>query len=234
MALLTLTDIIKSYPSGELRERRAVLKGASLALEQGEALAVTGPSGSGKSTLLHLIGLLDRPDSGVIRFKDADVSGYGERERDLFRSREIGFVFQLHFLLPQYTTLENVMLPAAALPRPDPAAVERRARALLDRVGLRHFVDSFPAELSGGERQRAALVRALINRPALLLADEPTGSLDHATAQSVAGLLRQLNREEDTALLVVTHAEEIARGLGRTLRLEDGVLSPSPAGGAPA
>jgi lipoprotein-releasing system ATP-binding protein len=234
MALLTLTDIKKAYVSGGNREKRNVLQGVSLELQAGEALAVTGPSGSGKSTLLHLIGMLDRPDEGEIRFQGAAVSGYGERERDHFRNREIGFVFQLHYLLPQYTTLENVMLPAAALTRPDPAAVEERARALLERVGLTRAADALPGELSGGERQRAALVRALINRPSLLLADEPTGSLDQATALSVAGLLRELNREEGTALIVVTHADRLARGLGRVLRLEDGILKSGAAGEEPA
>jgi len=226
MSLLSLTDIRKSYQGGTGGEPRTVLSGVSLSLEEGEALAVTGPSGSGKSTLLHLIGLLDRADSGVIHFKGKDVGGYGERERDRFRNREIGFVFQMHYLLPQYTTLENVVLPAAAVAQGNAAAVEKRARSLLERVGLRHFADALPAHLSGGERQRAALVRALINRPSLLLADEPTGSLDHATALSVAGLLRQLNREEGTALIVVTHAEPIARSLGRVMRLEDGMLLP--------
>jgi lipoprotein-releasing system ATP-binding protein len=226
MALLRLTDITKTYFSGESGEKREVLKGVSFTLGEGERLAVTGPSGSGKSTLLHLIGLLDKPDAGEITFRDRTLNGYDERERDLFRNREIGFVFQLHYLLPQYTTLENVMLPAAAFPDVEPRAVERRARLLLERVGLIHFADAFPGELSGGERQRAALVRALINRPSLLLADEPTGSLDHATALSVAGLLREFNREERTTLIVVTHAEEIARGLGRVLRLEGGRLRP--------
>jgi lipoprotein-releasing system ATP-binding protein len=224
MKLLELSGITKSYLTDAGGEKRAVLAGVSFALEAGETLAVTGPSGSGKSTLLHLIGLLDRPDAGEIFFRGAPVGGYGERERDLFRNREIGFVFQLHYLLPQFTVLENVMLPAAAFPGPDRAAVEARARGLLDRVGLSRFADSLPGELSGGERQRSALVRALVNRPALLLADEPTGSLDHATALSVARLLHDLNREEGTALIVVTHSDEIARGLGRTMRLADGSL----------
>jgi lipoprotein-releasing system ATP-binding protein len=230
MGLLEVKDITKSYVSGGGAKKREVLAGVSLALGQGERLAVIGPSGSGKSTLLHVLGLLDTPDAGEITFQGKNLGSLDGRERDLFRNRRIGFVFQLHYLLPQYTVLENVMLPATAFPGAQPRAVEDRARSLLERVGAARLADAFPGELSGGERQRAALVRALINRPSLLLADEPTGALDHATALAVAGLLGDLNREEGTALIVVTHAEEIARGLGRIMRLQDGRLQPVAGG----
>jgi lipoprotein-releasing system ATP-binding protein len=223
--LLSLSNVKKSYLTPEYGERREVLKGIALDLEEGETLAITGPSGSGKSTLLHLIGLLDAADEGEIRYRNQSIAGMSEAERDRFRNREIGFVFQLHYLLPQHTVLDNVLLPALpAARRSDWGGVEKRARALLERVGLGRLERALPGELSGGERQRAALVRALINSPALLLADEPTGSLDRATALSVAALLRELNREERTALIVVTHSDEIARGLDRVRRLENGLL----------
>ncbi|MBN2353673.1 MAG: ABC transporter ATP-binding protein [Spirochaetales bacterium] len=225
--LLSLTDVKKTYLTPGYGERREVLKGITFDLEERGTLAVTGPSGSGKSTLLHLIGLLDSADAGEIKFKDKTVAAMGEAERDRFRNREIGFVFQLHYLLPQHTLLDNVLLPA--LPgarRGDWPEIEKRARRLLERTGLKGFERALPGELSGGERQRAALARALVNSPSLLLADEPTGSLDRDTALSVAGLLRELNREENTALVVVTHSDELARGLDRVRRLENGLLKP--------
>jgi lipoprotein-releasing system ATP-binding protein len=226
--LLSVNNVKKSYLSPESGEKRDVLKGVDFELGERETLAITGPSGSGKSTLLHLIGLLDRADAGEIMFQGRPTAGYSERERDHFRNREIGFVFQLHYLLPQHTVLENVLLPALPFAENGGwATAEKRALALLERVGLKDRAPARPGELSGGERQRAALVRALINRPALLLADEPTGSLDHATALTVAGLLAELNREERTALIVVTHSDEIARSLAAVRRLEEGLLLPA-------
>jgi lipoprotein-releasing system ATP-binding protein len=225
--LLSISNVTKSYLSPEGGAPREVLRGVSLDVEEQETLAVIGPSGSGKSTLLHLIGLLDRADSGEIKIKGRSAATLSEAESDRFRNREIGFVFQLHYLLPQHSLLDNILIPALPFAKlSDWPDIEKRARSLLDRAGLKGLERSLPGTLSGGERQRAALVRALINRPALLLADEPTGSLDRDTALSVAALLKDLNREEGTALIVVTHSDEIARGLGRVRRLENGLLKP--------
>lgn len=220
--LLELSNVTKSYGSPGGVET-PVLKGISLTVERGESLAIVGPSGCGKSTLLNIIGTLDRPTSGRVILEGKDVSSLAEAELAAIRSEVIGFVFQLHHLLPQCTILENVLVPTlVAKGRPDG---EARARTLLDRVGLSSRLSHRPAQLSGGECQRAAVVRALINRPRLLLADEPTGSLDRANAESLARLLVDLNREEGTALLLVTHAEDLAAEAGRVLELRDGRFS---------
>ncbi len=206
-----------------------VLRGVSVTLLPGESLAVLGPSGCGKSTLLNLIGGLDRPDSGSVRVNGRDLAGLSDRELAAVRNREIGFVFQLHHLLPQCTVLENVLVPT--LPRggrPRAAVLRERALALLDRVGLAQRADAFPGTLSGGERQRAAVARALINQPPLLLADEPTGSLDGEAAAGLADLLVQLNRETGLTLVVVTHAAEVAARLQRRMILRRGRLEPAP------
>jgi lipoprotein-releasing system ATP-binding protein len=187
----------------------------------GEAAAVTGPSGSGKSTLLHLIGGLDRPSGGSIRIDGDEPYDLPEGQLARFRNRKIGFIFQGHHLLPQYSVLENVLLPALAFPG-DRSAARKRAGELLERVGLSHRLDHRPAELSGGERQRAAVARALVNRPGILLGDEPTGSLDNKTAESVASLLFDLHRDEGTILIVVTHNLELAGRFGRRMELQDG------------
>jgi lipoprotein-releasing system ATP-binding protein len=202
-----------------------VLRGVDLELAAGESLAVTGPSGSGKSTLLHVIGTLDRPSAGTVEVA-------GERPFELpndalarFRNRTVGFVFQEHYLLPQYSVLENVLVPALAFRdgARDPA-VRERARELVDRVGLGHRLEHRPAELSGGERQRVAVARALVMSPRLVLCDEPTGSLDRATAGDVAGLLHELHRRERTVLVVVTHSEELAATCARHATLDEGRL----------
>jgi lipoprotein-releasing system ATP-binding protein len=213
----------KEYPtrSGPL----SVLRGVNLELQRGDALAVMGPSGSGKSTLLHILGTLDRPTSGSVRLDDKDPFALSERDLADFRNRHIGFVFQDHHLLPQCSVLENVLIPTL-VSYDDRAQVTAWARQLLERVGLADRLDHRPAELSGGERQRVAVARSLIQRPVLLLADEPTGNLDRRTARSVGQLLLELHREQKTILVVVTHSQELADSFPRTFLMEDGILQP--------
>ena len=198
-----------------------VLRGVSFELKRGESLAVTGPSGSGKSTLLHLIGMLDRPTSGTIRIDGKEPYTLPEPELARFRNDTIGFVFQDHHLLPQYSVLENVQVPTLAFSGQRKQAGDR-ARELLGRVGLTHRLHYRPSELSGGERQRVAVARALINRPGLLLCDEPTGSLDHRTAEAVAALLFDLHRQESNIMIVVTHSAELAKRFERRFELQEG------------
>jgi lipoprotein-releasing system ATP-binding protein len=218
---LSVTNLSKSYPtaSGDL----PILTGINLSLSRGEALAITGPSGAGKSTLLYIIGTLDTPTSGSVHILNHDPFALSPPELARFRNASIGFVFQEHYLLPQCNVLENVLIPALAGNGAD-AAAEERARLLLGKVGLAERMHHRPAELSGGERQRVAICRALINRPALVLADEPTGNLDRHTAQSVGTLLLELSREENALLIVVTHSSELAARLPRHCELVDGRL----------
>jgi lipoprotein-releasing system ATP-binding protein len=221
VADLQLTRVSKSYPTaaGNL----LILVDVDLALSRGEALAITGPSGAGKSTLLYIIGTIDSPTAGSVRVLGIDP--FAQKQPDLarFRNANIGFVFQDHYLLPQCTVVENVLIPTLAGHGAD-AAAEERARMLLGRVGLGERLHHRPAELSGGERQRVAICRALINKPPLLLADEPTGNLDRHTAQSVGTLLLELAREENAMLIVVTHSVELAERLPRHCELVDGKL----------
>lgn len=201
-----------------------VLRDVDLELGPGEALAVVGPSGSGKSTLLHILGTLDTPSSGSVRLDGVDPFALPEPELAAFRNARVGFVFQDHHLLPQCSVLENVIVPTL-VGRPEPAADARKwATELLHRVGLGHRLTHRPAELSGGERQRVAVARALVRRPALLLADEPTGNLDRSTAEQVAGLLRELHREQSTVLVVVTHSADLAKSFERIVEVRDGRL----------
>ena len=219
--LLDLSGVVKRFPG----LAAPVLDGLNLRLAVGEAAAIVGPSGSGKSTLLNLIGALDTPDSGRVVLDGHDLTALGEKALAQVRSRTVGMVFQLHHLLPQCTALENVLLPTlAGGPETRTEAAETRARRLLARVGLGERLNHRPGQLSGGERQRAAVVRALINEPRLLLADEPTGALDRASADTLAALLVELNREEGVALLVITHAPELAARMGRVYTLQDGRL----------
>ncbi|HEY3285332.1 MAG TPA: ABC transporter ATP-binding protein [Armatimonadota bacterium] len=219
--LLELRGVEKRYSP----EDEPVLRGVDLRLGQGESLAVVGPSGSGKSTLLNLAGGLDKPSQGQVILDEVDLSTLGDRELAGIRADRIGFIFQLHHLLPQCTVLENVLVPTLAAGRSEPAEAPRlRARRLLERVGLSHRLGYRPGQLSGGERQRVAVVRALINEPSLLLADEPTGALDRAAADSLAELLVSLNREQGVALVVITHSYALARRMGRVLELRDGRL----------
>ena len=223
---LALTGVNKSFELGPHRVQ--VLNDVSFEIAGGEAVGVTGPSGSGKSTLLHLIGTLDRPDSGSIEIGGVDPMGLPEPELARFRNRSIGFVFQDHHLLPQYSVLENVLLPTLAFRDGEDGEdgdAAGRARVLLDRVGLSHRLDHRPAELSGGERQRCAVARALIHSPALLLCDEPTGNLDHRSAEAVGELLFELHGEATHVLIVVTHSQELAARFPRRFELLDGRCS---------
>jgi ABC-type lipoprotein export system ATPase subunit len=220
--LLQLQGVHKSYPlaGGAL----PVLRGIDLAVQAGERVAVVGPSGSGKSTLLNLMGSLDQPTKGRVLLGGRDLESLSEEDLAEVRNRDIGFVFQQHHLLPQCSLLENVLIPALARgPMAEPT--RQHARSLLDRAGLRERQDHRPGQLSGGECQRAAVVRALVNRPPLLLADEPTGALDGATAAGLIDLLVQLNREEGVALVVVTHARELADRMDRVYELREGLLT---------
>jgi len=194
----------------------------------GESLAIVGPSGSGKSTLLHLIGGLDRADSGSIKVADRNLAGLNDDELAGVRNRQIGFVFQFHYLLPQCSVLENVLVPALAtkLPAADRSQILERARRLLARVGLGDRLANRPDQLSGGERQRVAVVRALINQPPLVLADEPTGALDAQSARELADLLVEINRTDKVTLIVVTHSAELAGRMSRVLELRQGSLQP--------
>lgn len=213
----------KSYDNGQ-QDPIVVLKGIDLDLAPGDRLAITGPSGSGKSTLLHLLGTLDRPTAGLVEISGQQPFTLDDDALAAFRHREIGFVFQDHHLLPQYSVLENVLLPTLAFPRREAGRLER-ARQLLDRVGLSHRLTHRPAELSGGERQRVAVARALISAPRLLLCDEPTGSLDPKTARVIADLLFEAQASEGATLVVVTHNMELAERLPRRLDLKDGQCS---------
>lgn len=218
---LQVRDLHKSYETAA--EPVEVLRGVFFEIAPGEALAVTGPSGSGKSTLLHLLGTLDRPSAGSILIGDSDPFTLPERSLARFRNRTIGFVFQGSYLLPQYTVLENVLVPTQAFP--DGEDARPLALELLGRVGLSHRLHHRPAELSGGERQRAAVARALINRPALLLCDEPTGSLDRTAAAAVASLLFELHEAYRTVLVVATHSVELAARCPRRCELLEGRCS---------
>jgi len=222
-ATLVVDQLCKSYLTTE--GPLSILRGVDLQMSRGNALAITGPSGSGKSTLLYIIGALDTPSSGHISLNNQEPSSLNEQQQAQFRNQQIGFVFQDHHLLPQCTVLENVLIPTLAGRGAD-AAAENRARELLTRVGLQDRLTHLPAQLSGGERQRVAVCRALINSPVLLLADEPTGNLDRATADSVGTLLLELNREQNTLLICVTHSEELARRFPRRCHLNDGRLEP--------
>lgn len=223
--LLELAGVSKTYPSASGSEPLSILSGVDLRLEAGESMAIVGPSGSGKSTLLNIIGTLDRPSSGQVRLEGRDLTALSDVELAKVRNRDIGFIFQSHHLLPQCTVLENVLVPTLAsndttLRR---SAVER-GKQLLQRVGLGARLDHRPGQLSGGERQRVAVVRALINQPKLLLADEPTGALDRTSAQNLGQLLCELNREQKITLIVVTHALDLAEKMERVFQLEDGRL----------
>ncbi len=203
-----------------------VLDGVSLNLAEGESTVIMGPSGSGKSTLLNILGTLETPDGGDVTIGGENPFALNERDLALFRNRRIGFVFQEHHLMPQCSVLENVLLPTLAHPtRGAENGAEHRARMLLDRVHLSDRLDHRPAELSGGERQRVAIARALINRPALLLADEPTGNLDRATADDIVTLIEDVHRAERTALIVVTHSERVADRFDRRWILQDAKLN---------
>ncbi len=218
-AFLEVQNVFKSYFLNG--KRIDVLKGVTLNIEKGELVSLIGASGSGKSTFLHVLGTLDAPAAGVMKFEGRSVFEMTDAEVAAFRNRTIGFVFQSHYLLPEFTAVENVMMPAL-IQRLDRSSSEKRARELLDKVGLGARGDHRPGELSGGESQRVALARALMLKPALLLADEPTGNLDPTTGEGIHQLLREVNKELGLTAIVVTHNETLAASMPRRLRLTQG------------
>lgn len=218
--ILRLIGVSKDY--GAIQ----VLRNVNLDLRRGESIAIVGPSGSGKSTLLNIIGTLDRPSAGRVLLDEKDLSGLDDARLAEVRNRQIGFVFQAHHLLPHCNVLENVLVPTLVGDTLKRGHQQERARKLLERVGLGHRLTHRPGELSGGERQRVAVVRALINEPKVLLADEPTGSLDRVSAGELGQLLVELNREQGLTLIVVTHAVDLAQRMGRQFEIRQGELRP--------
>jgi len=221
VSLLSVENLTREFNSAENGEPLRVLRGLSLEVARGESIAIVGSSGCGKSTLLNLIGTLDQPTSGTLTFDGRNLCQLDAEELALLRNCEMGFIFQSHHLLPQCSVIENVLVPTIAH-RSTSTSDEERGRRLLDRVGLGERLSHRPGQLSGGERQRVAVVRALINEPQLLLADEPTGALDEDTADKLGQLLVELNKEEKVTLITVTHSPSLAERMDRTVKLADG------------
>ncbi|MBY8161844.1 lipoprotein-releasing ABC transporter ATP-binding protein LolD [Vibrio fluvialis] len=219
--LLRCHQVCKTYQEGDLQTQ--VLKGVSFELQKGELASIIGSSGSGKSTLLHILGALDDATQGHVEFLGQQLSALSSNKQAKIRNQHLGFVYQFHHLLADFSALENVAMPLL-IGGKKVAQAKQDAAALLDRVGLSHRLEHRPSELSGGERQRVAIARALVNKPDLVLADEPTGNLDHKTALSIYDLMRELNRESGTAFLVVTHDGELAAKMDRRLHMQDGLL----------
>jgi lipoprotein-releasing system ATP-binding protein len=222
MLILSLINISKSFV-----QRGLVLDNLSLNVSTGDTIAIMGPSGSGKTTLMNIIGLLDKPDSGIINFIGKDIRNYNDNESADYRNQNIGFVFQEHLLLPHLTVKENILLPLLAM-KQDRAAAESKlehAVSLMQKTGLSDLSGKYPGTISGGEAQRAALVRALVNNPSILLADEPTGSLDAKNADAMGELLIELNRESGITLILATHSEKLAMKMSRIMILGNGKLS---------
>ena len=221
--LLEVTGLSKSYRMGN--DTVAVLKGVDLTIAQGTTTALVGASGAGKSTLLHILGALERPTNGAVTYKGSELFKKSDRELADFRSSSIGFVFQFHHLLPEFSALENVMMPAL-IARQEKAQAEKAASMLLDEVGLGHRLQHRPGELSGGEQQRVAIARALVMQPELLLADEPTGNLDAKTSETIYELLVKIQNRTGISMIVVTHNEQIAARMEQVVRLQDGLIVP--------
>jgi lipoprotein-releasing system ATP-binding protein len=221
-SVLSLKNISKSFI-----QRGLVLDNLSIEVREGDTIAIMGPSGSGKTTLMNIIGLLDKPDSGAITFRGIDISSYNENESALYRSLNIGFVFQEHLLLPHLTVQENILLPLFAVNQGREAyeLKEAHAASLMKRTGISNLATKYPGTISGGEAQRAALVRALVNKPSILLADEPTGSLDSKNAEAMGELLADMNKDFGLTLILATHSEKLAGKLAKILILENGKLS---------
>ncbi|MGK2943891.1 MAG: ABC transporter ATP-binding protein [Desulfuromonadales bacterium] len=219
--MITVRALSKSFITD--RGRIEVLKDVDLDIRAGERIAVVGASGAGKTTLMHLLGGLDRPSGGSVHFADKNIFHYSAQELDAFRNRSIGFVFQFHQLLPEFSALENVMMPAL-IGRVTAKQAESRASEILTAVGLGHRLDHKPGQLSGGEQQRVAIARSLIMSPQLLLADEPTGNLDSTTSDEILALLDRLHAERDLTIIVVTHSEKVAGHMDRIVRMTDGFL----------
>ena len=219
--LAELRRVTKVYRAGD----PPVLNECDLVVDDGETVAIVGPSGSGKSTLLNLLGALDRPDAGEVHVAGQNLGSLDAEALATFRNTAVGFIFQLHHLLPQCSVLENVLVPTLADPKADTKALGARARHLIEAVGLTPRIEHRPGQLSGGERQRAAVARALIQSPKLILADEPTGALDHANATRLTDLLAEINAKERVAIVMVTHAPELARRMKRVFEMRDGKLA---------
>jgi lipoprotein-releasing system ATP-binding protein len=219
--MIEVIDLYKSFPIAG--KELVILKGVTISIQKGELLAIVGASGVGKSTFLHLLGALDRPTSGKIFFEGADLFSRSDRELAEFRNRKIGYVFQFHHLLPEFTALENVMMPGL-IQRIDRKRIEGAAREILEAVGLAHRLTHRPGQLSGGEQQRVAIARALVLHPQLVLADEPTGNLDTHTSDEIFALLKKLNRERGTTFVLVTHNEKLSLQADRLIKMVDGKI----------
>ena len=219
--MIQVTGLHKSFPMGE--QILTVLKGINLSIQRGELIAVVGASGAGKSTLLHILGLLDRPTTGTVRFEGQDLFQFSESAQAEFRNKRIGFVFQFHHLLPEFTALENTCMPAL-IQRRQPDEVEAEAAAILKEVGLGARLHHKPGELSGGEQQRVAVARALLQKPDLVLADEPTGNLDTHTGEALFNLMRELNKARGTTFVIVTHNDKLSAQADRIVHMQDGQI----------